>query len=180
VIFSRGIQLLQLRRWYAFATITGSVFTVSARGKYMKFHHTGVLSFITATVFIAGCGSDSTSPDRSALAGSYAAILWTTTGTSGQTSQLAIGSTLQINLNADGSTSGHMHIAASNSNPAADFDLAGAWRQSGTTVDFTQVMDNLLSDMTFTLDQIGTAAWDLVGDDTFNGTRVQITLRRGP
>ena len=146
----------------------------------MHLSSTKFLAPISLIAAMLACGGDSTSPDRSGLAGSYTAIQWTTSGTSGQTSQLAIGSTLQINLNADGSTSGHMHIAASNGNPPADFDLTGTWTQSGTTVDLTQAADNFLRDMIFAIDQIGTGILDLVGDHTFSGGRVQLTLRRGP
>ena len=126
----------------------------------------------------AACGGDSTGPP-SAIVGSYTALQWQTTGTFGSTNQLVIGSTLQITLNADGSTSGHMHVAASNSQPAADFDLAGRWTASGNTVNFTQVADDFLRDMTFALDPIANDAWDLVGDETFqSGTRVELRLRR--
>jgi hypothetical protein len=138
-------------------------------------------TLVTLSIALAAtaCGSDSTAPP-SPLVGSYTALEWTTTGTSGQTHQLVIGSTLAINLNADGSTTGHMHVAASNGQPAADFDLAGQWSASSTAVAFIQTDDNFLNDMIFALEPIANDVWDLVGDDTFSGTRVELRLRKTP
>ena len=133
---------------------------------------------VATVAILAGCGSESTAP-QSGLVGSYTAFQWVTTGGSGQTNQLTIGSTLQITLSANGSTSGHMHLAASNGVPAADIDLAGTWTTQNNTVDFTQVADNFLRDMVFTIQPIATGVWDLIGDQVFSGTRVQLTLRHG-
>src|SRR6202008_486167 len=128
---------------------------------------------------VAACGgSDSTAPDNSVIVGTYNAFQWTTTGGTGQQNQIANGSTLQITLAANGSTSGHMHIAASNGGPTVDLDLAGTWSASNNTVTFTQVADNFLRDMTFLAEQVATNAWDLVGDDTFSGVAVHLRLRR--
>jgi hypothetical protein len=142
-------------------------------------HQLKTLLMVSLALASAACGGDSTSPP-SAIVGTYTAIQWQTTGNSGSTNQLVIGSTLQISLSADGSTSGHMHVAASNGQPATDFDLAGHWTASGSTVDFTQVEDNFLADMIFTLDPISNDAWDLVGDASFPGSRVELRLRRTP
>jgi hypothetical protein len=127
---------------------------------------------------VAACGSDSTSPPDSRLVGSYTAVQFSTTGSSGQTDQLNAGSTVQITLNADGSTSGHMHLAATNANPAGDFDLAGTWRSNGSTVAFTQAADNFVRNMTFTIQPFATGVWDLVANQAFSGTLVQLTLRK--
>jgi hypothetical protein len=111
--------------------------------------------------------------------GSYTALEWVTTSTSGQTNQLVIGSTLQISLNADGSTAGHMHLAASNGQPAQDFDLAGRWSASSTAVALIQTADTFLNDMIFALEPIANDAWDLVGDITLSsGTRIELRLTR--
>jgi len=139
------------------------------------------LAMIAMFAAAAGCGgSDSTSPQPSGLAGSYTAFQWVTTGGSGQTNQLVIGSTLQITLNNDGSTTGQMHLAASGGNPARDFDMAGTWTQSGNNIDFTQAADTYVRDMVFAIQPVATGVWDLVGDQVFSGTRVQLTLRHGP
>jgi hypothetical protein len=142
--------------------------------------HLRTVSIVAAFAATAACGSDSTSP-QSPLVGSYTAFQWVTTGGSGQTNQLTIGSTLQITLNADGSTSGHMHIAASNGGPATDldFDMAGTWSESNNVVDFTQAADTFVRDMTFAVQPIANGVVDLVADQVFSGTRIQLTLRHG-
>jgi len=137
-----------------------------------------VISIVAAVAAIAACGSSST-PPQSPLVGSYTAFQWVTTGGSGQTNQLTIGSTLQITLNADGSTSGHMHLAASNGAPAADFDMAGTWNESNNVVDFTQTADTYVRNIIFAVQPIANGVVDLVGDQVFSGTRVQLTLRHG-
>src|SRR6185503_7652681 len=145
----------------------------------MRVRLLSAIAALTTLAAVAACGgSDSTAPDNSAIVGTYNAFQWTTTGGTGQTNQLSIGSTLQITLAANGSTSGHMHTAASNGAPAADFDLAGTWSASDNTVTFTQVSDNFLRDMTFLAEQVATNAWDLVGNDTFSGVAVSLRLRR--
>ena len=77
-------------------------------------------------------------------------------------------------------THSHMHIAASGGSPVSDFDMAGTWERSGNSVDFSQNADSFVRDMTFAMQPVANNAWDLVGDHTFSGTRIQITLRRAP
>src|SRR3954465_6623273 len=134
------------------------------------------VGMIAATALLA-CGSDSTSPGVTAV-GAYSASQWVTTGGSGQTNQLVAGSTLQITLAGNGTTSGHLHVAASGSNPAFDADMAGTWTQDGMTVEISQPADTFVRDMPFTLTANGGSSWDLVGDKTFAGTEIRITLSR--
>jgi hypothetical protein len=137
-------------------------------------------SIIRASVILAtaaamtACGSDSTAPADS-IAGSYAATTFVTTGGSGQTNQLLAGSTLTMVLNSNGTTTGHLHVAASGNNPALDADMAGTWLLNGTMVTFDQSADTFVRDMNFTLSSTGTK-WELTGDDSFAGTRIQVTL----
>jgi len=144
----------------------------------MRVYSVKSFSTILALVAVVACGgSDSTSP-HSMVAGSYNAFQWVTTGSSGQTNQLTAGSTLQITLNDDGTTTGHMHTVASNGAPAADFDLSGTWDLDGNLVQFTQAADTFLNDMVFTATLVGTGVVDLTGNQTFSGTQIQLTLRR--
>ncbi|HMI56095.1 MAG TPA: hypothetical protein VK494_07910, partial [Gemmatimonadaceae bacterium] len=101
--------------------------------------------FLAAAMF--ACGGDSTSPTESIPVGSYTAFEFTTTGASGSTNQLLIGSTLQITLAANGTTSGHLHLAAQGGEPAFDRDMAGTWTRTGNTVDFAQSADTFVDDM---------------------------------
>lgn len=126
---------------------------------------------------VLACGSESLTEPGITVEGTYTATQWVTTGGSGQTSQLIAGSTLNIALNTNGTTTGHLHIAASGGNPALDADMAGTWAKSGNTVTFTQTADTFVRDMPFTVVPDGTR-WALVGDHVFSGTRIQLTLTR--
>lgn len=123
------------------------------------------------------CSDNDTVPPPNPVVGSYTATQFVTTGAGGQTNQLAAGSTLQITLAADGTTSGQLHMAASGGDPAFDASMAGTWTQSGNTIDFTQSADSFVRDMPFTLVANG-AIWELVGNQTFSGTQIQLTLTR--
>ena len=133
----------------------------------------GTLAF--AAVVLA-CGSDKPTDTLPAnLAGAYTATQFVTTGSSGQTNQLLAGSSLNITLNSNGTTTGHLHLAASAGNPAFDADMAGTWTHVGNTVHFTQTADTFVRDMDFTVVGQG-STWSLVGDHSFAGTRIQLTL----
>lgn len=132
-------------------------------------------SMLIGAAALFACGSDSTAPP-SALVGSYNAVTFITTGGSGQTNQLVVGSTVTINLAANGTTTGHLHMAASGATPALDADMAGTWVQSGTSVTFSQPADTFIRNMTFTTLPITSNSWELVGDQTFSGTRIQLIL----
>jgi hypothetical protein len=128
---------------------------------------------------MVACGGDSIAPP-SVLVGSYNAIEFTTTGSSGQTNQLLAGSTLNISLAADHTTSGHLHVVASGSTPAFDADLAGTWAQSGSSVTFSQPTDTFVRNMTFAVVAASNSLWELDGNGTFSGTAVHVTLRQQP
>ena len=123
---------------------------------------------------VAACGSDTTSPSNT-VAGTYSATEFVTTGGSGQRNELLAGSTLNIVLKPDGTTTGHLHIAASGSTPVFDADMAGTWAQTGNVIRFSQTADTFVRNMDFTLDSNG-SQWLLIGDQGFSGTRIQVTL----
>ena len=133
-------------------------------------------SAIFAVAVMTACGSDSTSP--STVAGIYTATQFVTTGASGQTNQILAGSTLAISLNSNGTTTGHLHVAASGSDPAFDADMAGTWAYNGTTVTFSQGADTFVRNMPFTAIRTGNV-WQLEGNKGFSGTNIQVTLTQG-
>jgi len=137
-----------------------------------------IAPILFGTVAMIACGSDSTAP--SVLVGSYTAVEFTTTGSSGQTNQLLAGSTLNITLAADHTTSGHLHVVASGSIPAFDADLTGTWAQSGSSVTFSMPADAFVSSMTFAVVAASNSLWELDGDGTFSGTAVHVTLSKQP
>ena len=133
-------------------------------------------AIVAVCATVAACGGDSTSPTPSStVAGSYTATEFVTTGGSGQRNELLAGSSLDIQLNADGTTTGHLHVAASGSTPAFDADMAGTWAQTGNVIRFSQSADTFVRNMNFTLDSNG-SRWLLIGDQGFSGTRIQVTL----
>jgi len=114
--------------------------------------------------------SDSTDPGMTAVAGSYEATSFTTTTTGGTPNdELADGASLALVLNANGTVTGS--LVAPFGSPS--MDMAGTWSRSGNTVSFSQAADTFVRDMDFTV-----AGTTLVGDDTFGGTRIQVTLTR--
>lgn len=122
---------------------------------------------------------ESTSPPGS-LVGNYVAVTFVTTPTGGNPrNEIAAGSTLTLNLVGDGSTSGHLHVAAATAgSPPFDADMSGTWVRSGSTVDISQGADTFVRDMPFTVTAGPAGYSDLVGDAVFDGVRIQITLRR--
>jgi hypothetical protein len=135
-----------------------------------------LLSIALPALFLA-CG-DSTSAPADIAVGNYTAVSFVTTGNSGQRNEIVAGSTLVLNLNANGTTSGHLHIAANGATPAFDADMAGTWTRGGTTLDINQSADTFVRDMPFELVPFSSVAWDLVGDAVFSGTQIRLTLRR--
>ena len=123
---------------------------------------------------ILACGSDSTAPTAT-VTGTYSATEFTTTGSSGQTNQILVGSTVFLNLSGNGTLSGHLHLAATNANPVFDADMAGTWTQVGSTVTFSQTADTFIRNMTFDVVTNGNR-WQLVGNQVFSGTQIQIKL----
>ena len=140
--------------------------------------------FLKSTVLLAfavsaAACSDSNSPTGVPV-GNYTAIQFVTTGSSGQRDELAAGGTLTLNLSSNGTTSGHLHVAASASSPVFDADMAGTWSENGSVVTVSQTADTFVRNMPLTLSNDPVNGWILVGDKSFNSVRIQITLRAMP
>jgi hypothetical protein len=126
---------------------------------------------------ILACG-DSTSPATSVV-GSYSPTIFITTPSGGTArNELQAGSTLTLNLNSNGTLSGHLHVAANGAAPVFDADMAGTWSVNGDVVTFTQSADTFVRNMAFTIQRLGGNELLLVGDQVFSGTRVNLTLGR--
>ena len=125
------------------------------------------LAFALST---AACGDkDSTGPSAQTVAGTYVAtqFLATTNGTT--TNILTAGGTATLVLNADGTTTGTLFVPG-----LANASLTGTWSlASGNDVDLNSTTDTFFRDMLFSV--VGNT---LVGDQTFNGTRIQIVLTK--
>ena len=137
------------------------------------------IMLIGLSALLLACG-DSTAPSPSITDGNYTATQFVTTGPSGQTNQLVAGSTLQINLASDGTTTGHLHLAASGGNPAFDADMAGTWTEQANVVEFSQAADSFVRDMVFTTGVDANGRWSLAGNQVFSGTQIVLLLSKIP
>lgn len=135
-------------------------------------------ALLAIAITVAGCGGDSTSPSTDPPVGNYNAITFVTTGSSGQKDELAAGGSLQLELDSDHTSSGHLHVAASSSSPVLDADMAGTWAASGNVVTFSQAADTFVRNMPFTLELDPVNGYVLLGDKAFSSTLIQITLKR--
>jgi hypothetical protein len=116
---------------------------------------------------VVACG-DPTGPSVQAVAGTYTATQLSTTETGTTTNQLAAGASITLTLNANGTTSGRFIVPNE-----LDADLAGTWTLSGSTVTLSHSADTFLRDM-----PLQVRGNSLMGDQTFSGTRVQLTLTK--
>ena len=84
-----------------------------------------------------------------------------------------------MNLNSNGTTSGHLHVAANGTTPVVDADMAGTWTLNGDVVTFTQAADTFVRNMPFTVQRAGRNVVGMAGDLIFSGTRINVTLAPG-
>jgi len=129
-------------------------------------------------VLLLACGS-STAPAANSVAGSYVPLIWNTTGGTGSTSELQVGSTLLLTLHPNGLTSGHLHLAATASRPVFDADMSGSWTQNGSTLSISQSIDTFVQHTSFEMSPDPVSGWDLAGTTNFGGAQVQIILIPG-
>jgi hypothetical protein len=117
-----------------------------------------------------------TSLSEDGPAGTYNAITLISTTGEVATNHLAEGGIFWIRLSSDGTTNGHLELVPHGGNPAVNVDLAGTWRQTGQTIDFTIPAGTFVNDMVFQLEQITDQVWSLVGDEVISGTRFAVRL----
>ena len=123
---------------------------------------------------IAACGDNGPNvPTQQSVAGTYTATTFLATTGGVTTNLLTSGATVTLILGADGTTSGRLFIPASVT-PQVDAPLTGTWTFfNATDIDLASNSDTFLRDMLFTI-----AGNTLVGDQTFNATRIQIVLTK--
>ena len=134
---------------------------------------------ICLPAFLLACG-DSTSPGRTEV-GDYTAItfLTRTPPTGSYRDELQAGGSLTLSLSSNGTTSGHLHVAANGATPAVDADMAGTWSLNGDVVTFTQAADTFVRNMPFTVQRAGRNVVGMAGDQILSGTRINVTLVHG-
>lgn len=101
-------------------------------------------------------------------AGSKRGVL-TSTAAGVTTDELANGASIQLILNKDATTAGHLSVP----DQSLEADLAGTWTLSGNTVALHQTADTFIRDLTLTV-----ANGQLDGERNFNGVTVHVTLVR--
>lgn len=135
-------------------------------------------ALIGLAIVFGACGGDSTSPSTDPPVGNYNAISFKTSGSSGQRDELLAGGSLQLELDSHHATSGHLHVAASSSNPVVDADMAGTWTASGNVVTVSQTADTFVRDMPLILSLDPANGYVLTGNNFSSGKQIQVTLKR--
>lgn len=101
-------------------------------------------------------------------AGSKHGVL-TSTAAGVTTDELANGASIQLILNKDATTAGHLSVP----DQSLEADLAGTWTLSGNTVALHQTADTFIRDLTLTV-----ANGQLDGERNVSGVTVHVTLVR--
>ena len=130
-----------------------------------------------AAVALAGCGGNDNpfSPTVANVAGTYNASLFTVaTDSLGTITLLAVGATVHVVLNPEGTTTGHIFVPdLGQEGGELDADLTGTWTLSGSTVTFSQSADTFIRDVEFTAAQNS-----LESEGTFEGTTLHLALAK--
>lgn len=131
-----------------------------------------VLACSTALLLGAACSDDNDpmGPTVAQVAGSYQATKFTATSALGSEDVLQSGGSLTATFAANGTVTGHVSVPSQ----AVDEDFAGQWKIDNGEVELEQVpTDIFVENLKFRV--VGNT---LVGDDTFSGVRVQVTLTK--
>jgi hypothetical protein len=132
-------------------------------------------ALLLASFALLSCGGDDlATPSRDMLVGTYQATTFTATQSGITANLLNLGATLSLTLADDGSATGHLfgpRLGLGGSD--VDEDLNGTWTLSGQTVQLSIPGATFLRDMTFQVEDNR-----LVGDETFEETRLQLILTR--
>ncbi len=125
-------------------------------------------------MLVLACGSDGTPfvPTVEVVAGSYVAARFETVQNGVTVNQLARGSSLQLTLAEDGTTTGRLFVPGGDDDGSdLDRDLTGTWTLAGSIVTLVQEADTFLRDMPLTA-----SAGRLTGEQTFASGTVRLRL----
>lgn len=121
----------------------------------------------------AACSHDDdgpTGPTTASVAGTYNATRFVVTSPLGTQDILQQGGSVTAKLAADGTITGHVTAPGASVNE----DFAGRWKLQNGQVEITDVpTDIFVEDISFKV--VGKT---LVGDETFSGVRVELTLTK--
>jgi hypothetical protein len=146
------------------------------------------VAWLISLIFVMGaCGEDPIGPEDNGadpitleeVFGAYTAATITTTEGGITTDQLARGTTLDLTLNADGSTSGRLFVPDGNEDGGdLDADLEGTFSfdEANGEVTFEQAADTFVRDMVFAAARANGAV-QLEGQRAFGSTTVRVVLQ---
>ena len=133
----------------------------------------GTLAVTGAMLFAAACSNDDTAPTApttASVAGTYDATRFVVTSPLGSEDVLQDGGSVTTTFAADGTLTGHVTVPSQ----AVDEDFAGRWKIQNGQVEIEDVpTDTFVEDISFK--PVGNT---LVGDETFSGVRVELTLTK--
>ena len=133
----------------------------------------GTLAVTTTLLWGAACSNDDngpTAPTAAKVAGTYNATRFVVTSPLGAEDVLQEGGSVTATLVADGTLTGHVAVPTQ----SVDEDFAGRWKLQNGQVEIEDVpSDTFVEDISFK--PVGKT---LVGDETFNGVRVELTLTK--
>ena len=129
---------------------------------------------VTAALLLgAACSHDDdspTGPTTATVAGTYKATRFVVTSPLGTEDVLQQGGSVTATLVADGTLTGHVTVPSQ----SVDEDFAGRWKLQNGQVEIEDVpSDTFVEDIAFKV--VGKT---LVGDETFTGVRVELTLTK--
>jgi hypothetical protein len=108
------------------------------------------------------------------VAGAYQATTFEAEDSTGTVDQLGEGATIQITLDASGTTAGQLFVPGGDVG-GGDFiaDLAGTWTLTGPLVRLNHASDSFLRDVGFLYDD-----GQLAGERTSRGITIRVVLTR--
>ena len=133
----------------------------------------GTLAITGALLLGAACSNDndaSTAPTTTTVSGTYKATRFVVTSPLGTDDVLQEGGAVTATFVADGTVTGHVTVPSQ----SIDEDFSGRWKLENGQVEIEDVPgDPFIENVSFK--PVGTT---LVGDETFGGVRVELTLTK--
>jgi hypothetical protein len=132
------------------------------------------LHAVLAVLLLSAC--DNPVDPMTRVSGDYRATTFSATFGSTPVNLLAAGVELEINLLANGTTTGRFFVPAElndDGDGAYTADLQGTWALNGDTVKFNHSADTLIRDMEFRVE-----GSRLVGEEDFGGGSVRVVLEK--
>ena len=138
---------------------------------YLRQHK--ILMLVMICITPVACSPESFIATTDSVVGNYVAMTFVTSENAVATDQLSRGATLEMNLNADGTTTGRLFIPSGTSELDFEADLSGTWTLNGNTVQFDQNADTFVRDLPFTVERNR-----LRGEGVFAGVMVRVVLKK--